>query len=105
MTKPTQTQNWWTIELESMPGFDKAMKRVYAWYENEIIDRPPIRFMAHNAFLNADVNNEYFVKLEELTRYALERCPGKFLVGYTDLHCSSEWVNISGSGPSHLVRS
>lgn len=30
---------WWTIELEGMPHFDMAMKRVYAWFENEIIDR------------------------------------------------------------------
>lgn len=42
-----------SIELEGMPHFEMAMKRVYAWYQNEIIDRPPIRFQAHNAFLNA----------------------------------------------------
>lgn len=49
------TSNLRTVELEGMPHFDKAMERVYAWYENEIIDRPPIRFQAHNAFLNAAV--------------------------------------------------
>jgi hypothetical protein len=43
--------DWWTVEIEGMPQFDMAMKRVYAWFENEIIDRPPIRFQAHNAFL------------------------------------------------------
>jgi len=163
-----------------MPGFDMAMKRVYAWYQNEILDRPPIRFQAHNAFLEAakedisklskqekkawwfevetqvelfeksieghhfhgetfpvfwpnlgpevyaafygaelefgevtswsvplvrdwdevedlklDMGNQYFKKIEALTRYALERCPGKFLVGYTDLHpgldCTAAW--------------
>jgi hypothetical protein len=173
-------QDWWTLELEGMPYFEESMKRVYAWYENEIIDRPPIRFMAHNAFLNAateevaamsredkkawwydveaqvdlfvksvegrkfhaetfpvyfpnlgpdaypafygaelifgevtswskplvrdwadidklklDMGNEYFTKLEELTRHALERCSGKFMVGYTDLHpgldCVAAW--------------
>lgn len=171
---------WRSIEIEGMPHFEKAMKRVYAWYENEIIDRPPVRFMAHNAFLEAakedisnlsweareawwfdvelqvelfeksiegrcfhaetfpvyfpnlgpdvyaafygaklqfgevtswsepvvktwddveklrlDTENAYFKKLEELTRHALERCPGKFLVGYTDLHpgldCVAAW--------------
>lgn len=46
-----------TIELENMPQFEMAMKRVYAWFENEIIDRPPIRFMAHNAFLDAATEN------------------------------------------------
>lgn len=175
-----QNQEWWTLDLEGMPQFDMAMKRVYAWFENEIIDRPPIRFMAHNAFLNAateevaamsredkkawwydvetqvdlflqsidgrqfhgetfpvyfpnlgpdaysgfygaelifgevtswsvplikdwtdidklylDMGNEYFSKLEELTRHALERCSGKFMVGYTDLHpgldCVAAW--------------
>ena len=37
--------------LETMPGFEMAMKRVYAWFEGAIIDRAPIRFMAHNAFV------------------------------------------------------
>jgi hypothetical protein len=171
---------WWHIELQGMPHFDMAMKRVYAWFENEIIDRPPVRFMAHNAFLeqatediahlslaekknwwfnaelqvdlfiksiegrhfhgetfpvffpnlgpdvyaafygaelvfgevtsysvpfverwedanrlNFDLGNQYFQKIEELTQHALERCEGKFLVGYTDLHpgldCVAAW--------------
>lgn len=172
--------DWWTVEIEGMPQFEMAMKRVYAWYENEIIDRPPVRFMAHNAFLEAakediaalsseekeawwfdaelqvdlfmksiegrrfhgetfpvyfpnlgpdvyaafygaqlifgevtswsvplvkdwtqvddlrlDTNNAYFKKIDQLTLHALERCPGKFLVGYTDLHpgvdCAAAW--------------
>jgi hypothetical protein len=41
------------LELENMPQLDMAMKRVYAWFDNQIVDRPPIRFMAHNAFLEA----------------------------------------------------
>lgn len=172
--------DWWNIEIESLPQFDMAMKRVYAWFENEIIDRPPIRFQAHNAFLaseteslarmskkekeawwfNAELqvdnflrsidgrnfhgetfpvffpnlgpdvyaafygaelefgevtswsaplihdweevdqlkfdwNNIYFQVLEELTLHALERCAGKALVGYSDLHpgidCVAAW--------------
>ena len=43
--------NWWSLELEGMPGFEMAMKRIYAWYERGIIDRPPVRFVAHNAFI------------------------------------------------------
>jgi hypothetical protein len=174
------TRDWWTVEIEGMPHFEMAMKRVYAWYQNEIIDRPPVRFMAHNAFLEAakedianlspqekeawwfdaelqidlfiksiqdqrfhaetfpvyfpnlgpdvyaafygtqlifgevtswsvplikdwgqldelrfDKNNVYFKKIEELTQCALERCSGKSLVGYTDLHpgldCAAAW--------------
>jgi hypothetical protein len=172
--------DWWNIEIEGLPQFDMAMKRVYAWFENEIIDRPPIRFQAHNAFLaseteslarmskkekeawwfNAELqvdnflrsidgrkfhgetfpvffpnlgpdvyaafygaelefgevtswsaplihdweevdqlkfdwNNVYFQVLEELTQHALERCAGKGLVGYSDLHpgidCVAAW--------------
>lgn len=170
--------DWWDLELISMPGFDMAMKRVYAWFEGAIIDRPPVRFMAHNAFveqanqaypsdnlrdrwfdaefqvetfvksiegrtfhgetfpvfwpnlgpevyagfygaelqfgevtswsvpmvrswddmarLKLDLdNNIYMRKLDEITRCALERCAGRFLVGYTDLHpgvdCAAAW--------------
>jgi hypothetical protein len=180
MDEQVALQDWWTIEIEGMPHFDLAMKRVYAWFDNEIIDRPPIRFMAHNAFLEAatediahlsreekknwwfdtelqvdlfvksikgrrfygetfpvyfpnlgpdvyaafygaelefgevtsysvpfirhwedadklglDMNNVYLKKIDELTEHALERCKGKFLVGYTDLHpgldCVAAW--------------
>ncbi len=172
---------WWQVEIEGMDqSFDRAMQRVYAWFENEIIDRAPIRFQAHNAFLASetesvarmsreekqawwfdaelqldiflrsiegrrfhgetfpvffpnlgpdvyaafygcdlefgeitswsipivhdwedaealsfDWDNIYFKKIEELTTHALERCAGKALVGYTDLHpgldCVAAW--------------
>jgi hypothetical protein len=162
-----------------MPRAEEAMRRVDAWYQCEIIDRAPIRFMAHNAFLDTgvdyaalspeerrarwfdveyqvdlfersiegrtflgetfpifwpnlgpnvyaafhgtelefgevtswsrpivrdrndldglklDMDNVYFNKIEELTRHALDRCEGRYLVGYTDLHpgidCASAW--------------
>lgn len=161
---------WWSVELEQKPDFDQCMKRIYAWYNQEIIDRAPIRFAAHNAeyseahllkgrswptlkdrwwdtnyqielfehqlkhsVFNAetfpifwpnlgpevytafygveleykevtsysipnvkdwsqldeiklDFNNPYFRKIEEMTYAAFERCSGKYLVGYTDLH-------------------
>lgn len=45
--------------------------------------------------LRFDPNNEYYRGIEELTRVALEKCPGKFMVGYTDLHgsldCVADW--------------
>jgi hypothetical protein len=179
MATPEPNGNWWTLELEGMPGFDQAMKRVYAWYHCEILDRPPVRFMAHNAFLDTgvdharlspeerkarwfdveyqvdlfersiagrtfhgetfpvfwpnlgpnvyaafyggdlefgevtswsrpivhdlddldglklDMDNVYFRKIVELTGQALERCEGRYLVGYTDLHpgldCAASW--------------
>ncbi|HVO43484.1 MAG TPA: hypothetical protein VMT34_12715, partial [Aggregatilineales bacterium] len=169
--------DWWEVELDNMPGFEKAMQRVYAWFAGEVIDRAPIRFQAHNAFveeantaypsaslkdrwfdaefqvetflksirgqifhgetfpvfwpnlgpevysafygteleygevtawskplvldwadilrIRLDLNSPYFAKLDELTRCAIERCRGKALVGYTDLHpgvdCAAAW--------------
>ena len=165
--------------LENKPDFGQAMQRVEAWFAGAMLDRPPVRFMAHNAFLDtgADLagltaeerrarwldpeyqidrfllsiegrtfhgetfpvywpnlgpdvyaalygaplhfgevtswstpivhdwddldqlsfsfDNPYFQKLEELTRHALERCEGQFMVGYTDLHpgldCAAAW--------------
>jgi hypothetical protein len=160
----------WSVELEQKPDFNSCMDRIYAWYDQEIIDRAPIRFSAHNAEYNEnidlpgyswknlkerwwntdyqielfeyklrhstfnaetfpvfwpnlgpevytafygveleykevtsyaiptlksweemesirlDFNNPYFRKIEEMTLQALERCQGKYLVGYTDIH-------------------
>lgn len=169
--------SWWNIELETKPDFETAMERIYAWYENEIMDRAPIRFSSHNqqnekviidqthrsmqdrwfdaeyqidqylkevksashlaetipvffpnlgpevysAFyggemiyqdvtsyyqpfivdwddmdkLKLNTKSNYWLKLEELTDLAIERCKGKSLVGYTDLHpgldCAAAW--------------
>jgi hypothetical protein len=30
------------------PDFDECLARIYAWYEQRIIDRPPVRFHHHN---------------------------------------------------------
>jgi hypothetical protein len=42
-------------------------------------------------------DNIYFRKIEELTRVALQKCAGQFMVGYTDLHgsldCAADWRN------------
>lgn len=168
----------WPIELETKPDFDSSMKRIDAWLQQEVIDRPPVRFVAHNAAFNIessqqkspeewrkiwfdveervdayeksiqgkifhgetfplfdpnlgpdvyaafygselqygevtswshpiiktwddmkvlklDMDGVYFKKVEELMACALERCAGKFLVGYTDLHpgedCAMAW--------------
>jgi hypothetical protein len=170
----------WNMELECKPDFNKAMERIYAWYSQAIIDRPPIRFSAHNAeyvisphlkkvwptlkerwfdseyqvdlFIDSikgkkfyaetfpvfwpnlgpevytafhgseleymevtsysvpflrnpddinqirfNKNNPYFKKIEEMTLLALEKCRGRFLVGYTDLHpgmdCVAAWMD------------
>jgi len=165
--------------LETKPDFEQAMRRVEAWFAGEMLDRPPVRFIAHNAFLDSGADlaglsmeerrarwldpeyqidrflssiagcafhgetfpvyfpnlgpdvyaafygaplhfgevtswstpivhnwddldrlsfsfdNPYFLKLEDLTRHALQRCEGQFMVGYTDLHpgldCAAAW--------------
>jgi len=167
------------LELEGMPHFGDAMRRVSAWYEQAVIDRPPIRFARHNvqhgagqpldtsrwptlkdrwfdaeyqvdqfiqriegclfhaetfpvfwpnlgpeiyaafygcdlefqdvtsyakpivhdwddmATLRLDTENPYLKKIDEITRVAIERAPGQFLIGYTDLHpgidCAAAW--------------
>lgn len=175
-------QDGWNIELAGKPDFETAMKRLYAWYEGDILDRVPVRFIAHNAAFNLggtegkrpaeeqkkrwfeverrvddyvksiegkrfrgetfpmfdpnlgpdvyasfygaeltfgevtswshpvvhewedmeklklDMGNEYFTTIENLMHCAIERCEGKSLVGYTDLHpgedCAMAWRGI-----------
>ncbi len=162
------TDIFYDLNLETKPDFIESMKRVYAWYNGELLDRVPVRFSGHNEEYNTIDNkgkwntledywfdteyqverymnsiedreflgesfpvfwpnlgpnsfaamfggkidfgdvtswvhpfididnipteltlnkeNIYFKKLEELTKYALERCEGKFMVGYSDIH-------------------
>lgn len=176
----TDSKNsWWELDLKYKPDFEIAMKRIYAWYNQQMIDRPPIRFTAHNAdfsgaktlgertwpslkdkwfdtefqidffiaslenkkfyaetfpvywpnlgpevfsaFYGApleyqevtsysvpivrdwediskiklDMNNEYFRKIEEMTRVGIEKGKGLFMTGYTDIHpgvdCAASW--------------
>ena len=39
------------MDIVGVADFDKSMERIDAWYQNQVLDRAPIRFMAHNAFL------------------------------------------------------
>ncbi len=57
-TLTAEQNDWWELELEGKPDFDMAMKRVYAWYKQEIIDRAPVRFMAHNAAFNIEAKSK-----------------------------------------------
>jgi hypothetical protein len=43
------------VEIEKKPDFNICMERIYAWYNHEIIDRVPIRFSAHNAEYNDNI--------------------------------------------------
>lgn len=176
----------WPMELETKPDFDAAIERVYAWFEGELLDRPPIRFSRHNAEYDGktysktwpslkdrwfdteyvvdsfveecrhkrfhaetfpmfwpnlgpnvfaacygtryefgdvtawtvvnedpdendeydysvpaiDWNSPYLKKLDEMTDYALEKCKGTAMVGYTDIHPGMDWaVAIKGNQP------
>jgi hypothetical protein len=176
----------WSLELAGKPDLERCLERIDAWFEQQIIDRPPIRFYKHNAqyeagepldrsrwatmeerwfdvqcqldafersiqgqtfyaetlpvfwpnlgpnaysafyagrldfaevtswyepviadlgdlaVLRADpLASPYFRKLEELTRAALERCTGRYLVGYTDYHPSLDCV-AAWRGPQAL---
>lgn len=46
-----------SIQLSTKPDFEKCMDRIYAWYNNDIVDRVPVRFSAHNSEYN-HVNQE-----------------------------------------------
>jgi hypothetical protein len=162
-------------EIAYKPDLEQCLERVYAWYEGELLDRPPVRFSRTNAEYNTvsgtgrgwaslkdrwfdaeyqlekfikeseskrflaetfpvywpnlgphvfvagfgcscffgevttwakpvleklpqadalpvyDWNNEYLLKLDELTDLALEQAKGRFLVGYTDIHTGMDW--------------
>ena len=36
------------MDLETKPDFDTCMDRIYAWFEQRMLDRPPVRFHRHN---------------------------------------------------------
>jgi hypothetical protein len=173
----------WPIELESKLDAAMALQRIEAWYQQQVIDRPPVRFTRHNAEYEAsdnvwkpawrdlkdkwfdeeyqldrfllqvtgkkflgetfpiywpnlgpsvfaafygcalefgdvtawahpaltdytrpvalDAQNEYLVKLDRLTQHALERCTGRFLVGYSDFHPGLDWL-AAMRGAEHL---
>lgn len=55
----------WELELEGKPDFDMAMKRIYAWYDGDIIDRAPIRFTSHNSFVSEKHRNKLFTNVKD----------------------------------------
>src|ERR1035437_2803467 len=48
-------------EIECKPDLPQVMDRILAWFAGQVVDRPPIRFFAHNA--------EYENALMETTRW------------------------------------
>ena len=83
---------WWDMELESKPDFSEAMKRIYAWYEQAIIDRVPVRFTRHNAEFETsediwkphwrDLKDKWFDEEYQVDKY-LRELKGKRFYGET----------------------
>lgn len=82
----------WDIELEAKPDFKQAMQRIYAWYEQEIVDRPPVRFTRHNAEFEAadgiwkpewrDLKDKWFDEEYQLEKF-MTQVRGKHYNGET----------------------
>ena len=63
------------LELESKPDFVASMKRIYAWYDGEILDRAPVRFSAHNEAYGVIDENKRWKTLKDRwfdTEYQVE---------------------------------
>ena len=66
--------------------FGEVTSWVHHCIDDEFANLPNLKFNRANA---------YYQKIGELTRIALEKCPNRFMVGYTDLHgsldCVADW--------------
>ncbi|MDR2516265.1 MAG: hypothetical protein LBC88_02655 [Spirochaetaceae bacterium] len=82
------------MELAYKPDVEKCLERVYAWYEGELLDRPPVRFSRHNAeyestgggsgrgwatlkdrWFDAEYQIETFIRESESKRFLAETFP------------------------------
>jgi len=50
-TPPAAAPDSWSLDLAGMDDPGRAMARIDAWYQHAVLDRPPVRFQAHNAFV------------------------------------------------------
>jgi hypothetical protein len=66
-------------------GVPYEFSEVTAWTESALTPKEALA-------LSLDWESEYVKKLDEMTDYAAERCEGKFLIGYTDLHPGIDWA-------------
>lgn len=48
MNNTIKNENTWPPELEFKKDMKRSLERVYAWYNGELLDRPPVRFSRHN---------------------------------------------------------
>lgn len=70
-------------------GFELEYAEITSWVKHSVKDWDDLKRIKFSA------ENEYFRGVEKLTRVGLEKCAGKFMVGYTDLHgsldCVADW--------------
>ena len=98
-----------TFHGETFPVFSPNLgTNVYAAFHGAELDYGEVTsWIRHCVHEPADVkrlqfsrDNVYFQKIEELTRVALQKCAGKFMVGYTDLHGSLDCACLLYTSPS-----
>jgi hypothetical protein len=95
-----------TFYGETFPVFWPNLgPNVYAAFHGSVLDYGEVTSWIRHCIHDWDdiqrlifsYENEYFRGIEELTRIALEKSPGRFMVGYTDLHgsldCVADWRN------------
>lgn len=66
------------IDLETKPDMRQCLDRVYAWWEGELLDRPPVRFSRHNAEFDViDSSGKKWKSLKDRwfdAEYQVEKC-------------------------------
>lgn len=80
---------FYDLELETKPDFVESMKRIYAWYDGEILDRAPVRFLEKGVdpwVLKArpwpDIKAKWFDTRYQVENY-MARIRGKRFLGET----------------------
>jgi hypothetical protein len=71
-----------SISLATANPPSERSLRVTLWVRHCVHEPSDLKRLKFNR------DNAYFQKIEELTRVALQKCPGNFMVGCTDLHGS-----------------
>ena len=105
MTRPlVRKVAGFNLELACKPDFERAMQRIDAWWQGEVLDRAPVRFSAHNAFVSekhgqgswATVKDKWF-DAEFQVAVFLESIEGRILRAET---FPVFWPNI---GPNYFA--
>lgn len=90
-----------SFQGETFPVFDPNLGPdiLQAFYGQELDfgeitswTHPKIECLEDLSKIKLSYESPYFKKIEEMTRYALERCDDRYLVGYTDLHPGMDFV-------------